>query len=129
MAQHAFRIFALSIAIVVGLAANKAHADGSGQFSGASGHDARGAVTVTKNGDGSATVTFAGNFWFDGAPDPFVGFGNSGKYTKGTDVSVLRANSGAQSYTVPASINVSDYNELYIWCKRFAVPLAVARLQ
>ena len=128
MAHHGFRILALTLAIFLGVAVNGAHAQGSGTFNGASNHVTKGAVTVTKNADGTATVTLAADFWFDGAPDPHVGFGNNGSFSKSTNLGLLRSNSGEQSYTVPASINVDDFNEVYIWCVRFAVPLGVATI-
>ena len=128
MSPYFLRSLALVAAIVIGLMGGQAHAASSGTFVGASNHVTKGTVTVTKNADGTATVTLESDFWFDGAPDPRVGFGNNGKYTKGTDISLLQANTGKQTFVVPASINVDDVNEVYIWCKRFAVPLGVASL-
>ena len=43
-------------------------------------------------------------------------------------VSVTTGGEGEQTYTVPASINVDDFNEVYVWCRRFSVPLGVAAL-
>ena len=106
-----------------------AAADTSGSFVGASNHVTSGGVTVVKHADGSATVTLADNFSLDGGPDPRVGFGKNGTFTAGTDVGLLKALKGGQSFKVPASINVDDFNEVYIWCLEFAVPLGVAQLK
>jgi hypothetical protein len=57
-----------------------------------------------------------------------VGFGKDGAYVDGTDLGVLKKLEGTQSYIVPASLNIDDFNELYIWCLKFAVPLGVAQL-
>lgn len=103
-------------------------ADTSGTFTGASDHITTGGVTVTNNADGTATVTFDANFSLDGAPDPHVGFGKDGKYVDISDLGVLKNLNGAQSYIVPASLNIDDFNELYIWCLKFGVPLGVAEL-
>ena len=127
MSRYFIRTIALCVAITIGFMGTHAQA-GTGTFVGKSNHVTEGAVTVTKNADGTATVTLHSNFWFDGAPDPRVGFGNNGKYKKGTDISLLKSNSGEQTYVVPAGIDVDDFNEVYIWCKRFAVPLGVAML-
>ncbi len=35
---------------------------------------------------------------------------------------------GSQSYVVPAGIDPADFNEVYIFCVKFNVPLGVAKL-
>ena len=105
-----------------------AFADTSGTFTGASDHVTTGGVTVTKNADGTATVTFDASFSLDGAPDPRVGFGKDGTFIEASDLGKLKQLNGAQSYIVPASIDIDDFNELYIWCLKFGVPLGVASL-
>ena len=64
----------------------------------------------------------------DGAPDPRVGLGKDGQYDGNTDAGKLGNLTGAQSFTVPAGVDVSDFNEVYIWCEKFSVPLGVATL-
>ena len=121
-------VFLLGIALVLaGL--KPALADTSGSFRGASNHVTTGEVTVTRNADGSATITLASNFSLDGAPDPWVGLGKDGKFVPATNAGKLRSNTGAQSYTVPAGIDVDDFNEVYIYCVKFNVPLGVAKLR
>lgn len=99
-----------------------------GTFTGASDHITTGIVEVVKNADGSHTVILADNFSLDGAPDPRVGFGKDGKYDKATDAGKLGSLNGYQTFTVPAGVNPADYNEVYIWCLKFNVPLGVAAL-
>jgi len=41
----------------------------------------------------------------------------------------LQNKDGLQTYVIPASVNVDDFNEAYIWCKKFAVPLGVASIK
>ena len=110
---------------------NLAHAGdvvASGQFAGASNHDTSGGVSLVKSGSGFEVV-LASNFSFDGAPDPKVGFGKGGKYDLGSTLSPLRSNSGKQSYAVPASLSVDGYDEIYIWCEKYSVPLGVAKIR
>ncbi len=95
-----------------------------GSFVGASDHETSGSVHVT-----AGSVDFQDDFSLDGAPDPKVGFGKDGTYDPATTLSALNANTGAQSYEVPDSIDLSQYNEVYVWCEKFAVPLGVAKLQ
>ncbi len=112
---------------VLGLAALPASAGdilAKGSFVGASDHETSGSVHVT---DGS--VDFQDDFSLDGAPDPKVGFGKDGTYDPATTLSALNANSGAQSYALPEGIDLGQYNEVYVWCEKFAVPLGVAKLQ
>ncbi|MEO0909928.1 MAG: DM13 domain-containing protein [Pseudomonadota bacterium] len=40
----------------------------------------------------------------------------------------LSSKTGLQVYVVPASVNVDDFNEVYIWCRKFAVPLGIASI-
>lgn len=99
----------------------------SGTFTGASNHVTTGLVEIIKDGDGYI-ARLADDFSLDGAPDPKLGFGNDGAYDDGTTFSVLENLTGEQVYAIPASIDPSAYNEFYIWCEKFAVPLGVASL-
>ena len=122
-------LFALTLTAIIAFGpVSAAYADTSGTFTGASDHVTKGGVTITKNADGTATVTFDQGFSLDGAPDPRVGFGKDGSFVSIADLGALKNLNGAQSYVVPASLNIDDYNELYIWCLEFAVPLGVAQL-
>ncbi|MEM6624587.1 MAG: DM13 domain-containing protein [Pseudomonadota bacterium] len=98
---------------------------GTGSFKGLSNHITTGEVEVVETADGWE-IHLKDSFSFDGAPDPRVGFGSAGTFAAGTDFEPLRSDSGAQVYKVPAGIDPSDFNEVYIWCRRFSVPLGVA---
>ena len=93
-----------------------------GTFTGESDHVTSGGVEVTGN-----TINLLDDFFFDGAPDPQVALGHDG-YDASTLMGLLQSNTGAQSYEIPAGINADDYNEVWIWCVRFNVPLGVAHL-
>ncbi|WP_299047815.1 DM13 domain-containing protein [uncultured Tateyamaria sp.] len=121
---------ALTLAIVLGAAAAPASAEtvSTGTFTGASDHITTGAVEVVKNADGSHTIVLGEDFSLDGAPDPRVGLGKDGFYNGNTDAGVLGSLTGGQSFVVPAGVDVSEYNEVYIWCEKFSVPLGIAKL-
>ena len=122
-------VLAIALAGFVALSsAADAGAVASGTFTGASDHITTGGVEVIKNDDGSHTVVLAADFSLDGAPDPRVGFGKDGKYDSATGMGLLKSLNGTQSFTVPAGVDPSDYNEIYIWCLKFSVPLGVAAL-
>ena len=97
-----------------------------GEFTGKSNHVTKGrAEVVTKNG--KSQVVLLDDFWFDGAPDPKVAFGRDG-YDKNTLMGKLKANAGKQTFDVPTGVDAASYNEGWIWCEKFNVPLGVAKL-
>ena len=132
--SKAFKHILSSILMVLALVAVQAgsglaaDSQRSGTFAGRSGHVTTGGVTLTKRGT-SVKLTLHGNFRLDGAPDPRIGFGKSGRYIKATQFTRLRSLSGQQTYNVPAGVDISAINEVYIWCHKFSTPLGVAKLR
>ena len=118
-------VFALTAAVIP-LSSASAETLSSGSFVGKSNHMTSGKVSVVKSGNGYQLV-LEDSFRFDGAPDPKLAFGKNG-YDKTTLFSKLNKNSGKQVYDLPASIDVSKYNEVWVWCEKFSVPLGVAKL-
>ncbi|HUS56012.1 MAG TPA: DM13 domain-containing protein [Thermohalobaculum sp.] len=119
---------AILLAGLIALPASMALAgEGAGTFTGASNHVTSGAVEVVKTADGWE-VHLKDDFSLDGAPDARVGFGAAGKFVDATDFEPLRSNTGAQVYKVPADIDPTAFDEVYIWCRQYSVPLGVAQL-
>ncbi|MEL6647646.1 MAG: DM13 domain-containing protein [Pseudomonadota bacterium] len=108
-----------------------AGASRQGELSGRQGYNVKGTVQVKTEGR-TTTVTLGGNYVFDPSknpPDIKIGFGSGEKYAKGTKIhDKLTVKSGAASFTVPTGIETDKYDELYIYCERFSVILAVAPL-
>ena len=98
----------------------------SGSFEGRSDHVVTGGVTIVESG-GTFFVNLAEDFSLDEAPAPRVGLGMDG-YKKETSAGALKGKTGASSYELPAGVNPKDFNEVYIWCDKFDVPLGVAKL-
>jgi hypothetical protein len=98
-----------------------------GRFQGAGGHYATGSVSITASG-GVTRLIFNRDFKLGRYPDPKIGFGNNG-YKTGTIIAPLKRNLGGQTYVIPARIDLKKYNQVWLWCERFNVPLAVARLR
>lgn len=98
----------------------------TGTFQGVSTYRAQGVIQIVKSG-GVTRIILPQNFSVTGVPDPKLGFGKNG-YTAGTLFAKLGRNSGTQSYVVPANVDLSKFNEVWIWCERFSVAIAVARL-
>lgn len=100
----------------------------AGQFEGRNDHVVTGRVSIAKAGNRSY-VELGSDFSLDGAPDPKIGFGNDGSYDPETTFTVLESKTGSQFYLVPDSIDVTRYNEVYIWCDEFSVSLGVASVR
>lgn len=97
-----------------------------GTFVGDSNHITTGGVTIERQGD-VTIVRLHGDFSLDGAPDPKVALGRDG-YDAATLMGPLTALNGEQVFVIPANIDEADYNEVWIWCERFSVPLGHADL-
>ena len=106
--------------------ADKARVTARGRFEGKSDHITTGHASIGRAGK-QWVVILEDDFTFDGAPDPRVALGNNG-YDANTNLSLLSSNNGKQVYGIPASLNVADFNEVWIWCKKFNVPLGKAKL-
>ena len=94
-----------------------------GMFSGRSRHVTTGWVEVT-----DSTVALQRDFSLDRAPDPVVGLGNNGEYDPSTFMGELKSKKGASSYSIPAGVDASAYNEVYVWCRAADVPLGIAKI-
>lgn len=90
-------------------------------------HYGSGNVSVLEVG-GKYVVRFEENFNVANGPDLYVGFGKDGKYVKGSEVGKLKGNIGSQNYEVPSTLNIEDYNEVWVWCRAFSVGFAKASL-
>lgn len=131
MRQFGSSAIAGLIVVVFALSGGIARADAviaTGTFTGASNHITTGGVSIVKTAAGAAVVILDKDFSLDGAPDPRVGLGRDGNYDKESDLGKLEYNDGLQAYVVPASVDVSKHNEVYIWCRKFSVPLGIAAL-
>ena len=97
-----------------------------GSFVGASDHATTGHASVFRS-NGKWYISLANDFTFDGAPDPKIAFGSNG-FRQDAILAPLQANAGASVYEVPATLDVGDYNEIWLWCEKFSVPLGIAKL-
>lgn len=85
-------------------------------------------VSVIRTADGGAMVVLETDFTSRGLPELRVGLGRNGVFMPETDLGTLRKISGLQVFTAPASINIDDYDTLYIWDPRAAIPVGLAPL-
>ncbi|MCA0908101.1 DM13 domain-containing protein [Ruegeria marisrubri] len=117
-----------ALALVGTRAALAGGAEKKGTFEGRSNHVTSGSVKLVKDG-GRYIVELGDDFSLDGGPDPRVAFGKDGTYAPDTKLGALLNLTGSQSYAVPPTMDVSGYNEVYIWCEVAGVPLGVASLK
>ena len=112
------------LAALAASSAAPAFAGGHGRlfsFRGINNHVVTGTAEIV-----GTTVHLLDDFRFDGAPDPKIALGNDGVYDPATLSGQLTNFSGASSFELPEAINPDDYNEVWVWCERFSVGLAIA---
>lgn len=100
----------------------------SGNFSGLDGHQAEGKASLLKIGN-SYYVRFENDFKITNGPDLFIHLGKDGEYSKEARLGSLKGNIGSQNYEIPKSIDVNNYDEVWVWCRAFAVPFGKAVLR
>lgn len=98
-----------------------------GEFEGRSDHVVTGQVRVVQTDSGYA-LELGEDFSLDGAPDPKLGFGSDG-FDNSTLLPPLASDTGAQSYELPADFDLAAYNEVWLWCVQFDVPLGYAAIK
>lgn len=111
---------------LIGAAASAGEVVAKGAFIGKSNHKTSGAATIEKEGD-KWVVRLGDDFFHDGAPDPKVALGHNG-FKKDAILAPLAQNTGGQTYEVPAGVDPSSMNEVWIWCEKYNVPLGQAKL-
>ena len=99
----------------------------TGKFRGVSGHKSSGSMKIVRDG-GRLKVVFGKDFRLRDAPDATLSWGRNG-FKRGTFFGKLRKLRGAQEYTIPKGTDLSKYNQFWLWCEKYNVGLAVAKLK
>ncbi len=90
-------------------------------------HYGSGTAKLIKSGE-DYIIRFEEDFNVANGPDLYVGLGKDGEYKEEAQLEKLKGNIGSQNYVLPKNIDVTQYNEVWIWCRAFAVPFAKAVL-
>ncbi|MFN8573005.1 MAG: DM13 domain-containing protein [Gemmatimonadaceae bacterium] len=106
----------------------------TGQFHGVH-HDTKGTASIIRVGGGKQVLRLTG-FETSNGPDVRVYLvaapdanDNATVTTAGfVEVGALKGNIGDQNYDVPASVDLSKYRTVTIWCRRFGVNFGSAPL-
>ena len=94
------------------------------------GYSVSGVVTLTRNSDGSHTLTFGDDFTCSNGPDLEVFLSATAAVTSASlNLGDLMSNSGAQSYRVSPGQNVGNRTWVIIHCVPFNVTFGYAELQ
>ncbi|HKI78094.1 MAG TPA: DM13 domain-containing protein [Ignavibacteriaceae bacterium] len=91
-------------------------------------HVVSGDAKLKKNNDGKILLEFASNFASSGGPDVRVYLSNTQSITGNSiEVGSLISTSGAQSYELPASVNLNSYDYVLIHCVPFNITFGWAK--
>lgn len=101
----------------------------SGEFRDAdSAHQGSGVAEVQRLPNGALNL-FLRDFTVTNGPDLYVYLAAEGEQTAGgLSLGRLQANNGNQNYELPAGTDLSRYDRVVIWCRRFDVDFAIAEL-
>ena len=91
-------------------------------------HTGSGTAHVLSIG-GKNYIRFEEDFDVNNGPDLYVGLGENGEYIEGSELGKLKGTVGSQNYELPAGIDPASVQEVWIWCKAFSVPFAMAVLK
>jgi Electron transfer DM13 len=98
-------------------------------------HETSGVATIHQLGDGKRLVRFT-TFDTSNGPDvrvylvaaPDVKDSETVTQAGFVDLGAMKGNRGDQNYEVPTNIDLSQYQSVTIWCRRFGVNFATAPL-
>ena len=102
----------------------------------APGHKVSGEARVVQGADGGYEIQLS-DFVSDAGPDVYIILSTAERPTKDAHVKGSTwvpvgkrlALTGDQSYPVPASVAIDDFNSVGIWCKRYSVLFGAAALE
>ena len=102
----------------------------SGNFKGVGDgiHDASGEAKVLRLDFENRFLRFE-NFEATNGPDLYVYLAIDENASEFVNLGRLKANIGNQNYEIPASVDVTKYNKVLIWCKAFSVLFGSAELK
>lgn len=85
------------------------------------------ALVVGQNGE--RILRLEDDFKSINGPDLYVWLVKDGGVDAGyVEVSRLKGNQGGQNYTIPAGTDLTEYSNIYIWCRAFGVLFGSAKL-
>ena len=108
--------------------ASKVLTTARGSFVGTKKFQVTGTTEVFRQ-NGQWFIRLGPGFSESGAPDPKVALGNkaAGGYQPGTILGLIQAN-GESVYALKPGLDIGNYDQVWIWCEKFNVPIGHADL-
>ena len=80
--------------------------------------------------DGKHFLMLGADFSLDGAPDPYIVLTGSGMGSgeRTLNLGKLKHKAGASTFEIPAGMELGNYSQVIVWCKKFNVTLGQAAL-
>jgi hypothetical protein len=99
-------------------------------------HSATGTATIVEQPDGTRIVRLEENFSVTFGPDLFVWLSGHPQPRSSAEtqdqgyinLGGLQSRDGAQEYTIPADVDLSNYQSVVIWCRAFSQVMSSAEL-
>lgn len=107
--------------------ANGPAAISSGSFRALNNKSVSGKASLVSAG-GGVHLRLEDGFSVSNGPDLYVGFGNNDQVDTSKLIALLKATSGDQNYSLPDGFDYKQYSQVFIYCKAFGYPFAVADL-
>lgn len=107
------------------LSASAAETLKKGSFKGSSGVSTSGSVSIVKK-SGKQKIVLSKSFKTKKGPSLWVYVGNGSPSKK---IAKLKSIKGSQSYSVPKSVDLTKYKNVYIYCKPFKKTFGLAKLK
>lgn len=100
----------------------------TGKFGGLEGHNASGTAKLIEIG-GKKFVRFEEDFKITNGPDLLVYLGKGGKYDASAVLGKLKGNIGSQNYEIPTTLDLANYDSIWVWCRAFSVAFGAAEIK
>ncbi|MEM9717718.1 MAG: DM13 domain-containing protein [Bacteroidota bacterium] len=101
----------------------------SGTFRGLNGYNVEG-TAIIEGATGQAMLVFDSDFRAQNGPGLYVYISpNATNVTGGVSLGELKAQSGTQTYEIPANVNPDDFDHVLVYCQPFRVPFGTAEFQ
>ena len=99
-----------------------------GSFVGANNHILDGRFQVLSKAS-ERSLVLSDDFFFDGAPEPWWGFGVRDNFVEGTLFAALQREQGSQTDLIPANLELRSFSSVILWCRSFNVLLGWGLMQ
>ena len=94
----------------------------TGTLTGAGSHTAKGKFSIIEEKNGKTYLRIS-EAKIDRVPDGRIYLAKNGDHSKGIELGKLNQFSGNLQFSIPSGVDISSYDSVVIWCKRFSVEI------